>query len=393
MSAKLDAAQAQTDTVPSVVGATAPSHPPESGVDKASGASAGSKAARSNILSAITFSYLNKAIVELSAPDSDASIDSFASTAADGIEPSVAHEKFMVYWKEELQRTGDAKPSLLRALRRAFIKELLFAAGLKLIWGTLIVLCASYFIRALLSWLQSKSKNDSDGWVLSCCLFATCFILSVALQQMAYASSRLGLRVRAALSVAVYRKSLVEDRTPESKDVVSLIATDCNKLHEAAATLNYLWSAAVEALAIIGVLLGLVGVDALPGFGLLLVILPAQYALGALASRTRKDVVIASDARVQLMDEVLRAIKLVKCYGWEEPFARLVASYRDRETSLLAKNSVIKSLNLALVFVLPPLIALAIVRYKTLRAQFGRIYATLPLRSSVFTRSRPSLTG
>lgn len=65
--------------------------------------------------------------------------------------------------------------------------------------------------------------------------------------------------------VAVYSKSLVEDRTPESIDVVSLVATDCNKLHEATATLNYLWSAIVEALAIIGVLLGIVGVSALPG--------------------------------------------------------------------------------------------------------------------------------
>ena len=98
------------------------------------------------------------------------------------------------------------------------------------------------------------------------------------------------------------------------------------------------------------------------GLGLLLIVLPAQYALGALAARTRKLVVGASDARVQLMDEVLRAIKLVKCYGWEEPFARLVASYRGKETSLLARNSIIKSINLSLVFVLPPLIALAIVR-------------------------------
>ena len=61
------------------------------------------------------------------------------------------------------------------------------------------------------------------------------------------------------------------------------------------------------------------------------------------------------------MDEVIKAIKLVKCYGWEEPFARLVAAYRGKETTLLAQSSVIKSLNLALVFVLPPLIAIAIV--------------------------------
>ena len=354
-----------------------------------------SASARSNPCSAISFLYLNKQIKKLASPNADVTAEELAATAAQGIEPAAAHGPFMTYWTEELK--PGVKPSLLRALRRTFIRELLYAAALKLVWGTLIVLCASYFIRALLSWLQSKTKNSSDGWILSCFLFLACFLLSVALQQMAYTSSRLGLRVRAALSVAVYRKSLVEDRTPTSSDVVSLIATDCNKLHEASATLNYLWSAVVEALAIIGVLLGLVGVDALPGFGLLLLILPTQYALGALAARTRKYVVVASDARVQLMDEVLRAIKLVKCYGWEESFARLVAMYRERETGLLAKNSIIKSMNLALVFVLPPLIALAIVRLDrpclALPPACPTLFCPFCLRSSASTRAALRLTA
>ena len=242
----------------------------------------GTARSQSSFLSGIGFFYLNKIITKLSKPGVAITSDELSFTAADGIEPVVAHALFMVHWSEELKlakASKDAKPSLLRALRKTFIRELLFAAMLKLVWGTLIVLCASYFIRALLAWLQDKSKKisvpEGDGWILSCFLFLSCVILSVALQQMAYASSRLGLRVRAAMCTAVYQKSLVEDRTPDSIDVVSLVATDCSKLHEATATLNYLWSAIVEALAIIGVLLGIVGVDALPGRLLNLVVIHA----------------------------------------------------------------------------------------------------------------------
>jgi ATP-binding cassette, subfamily C (CFTR/MRP), member 1 len=225
---------------------------------------------RTNFWSTIPFLFLNKVITKLAKNGDDVTPGDLAVTAATDIEPQVAHSLFLVHWHEELAlwRKG-GKPSLLRALRRTFISELLFAAVLKLIWGALIVLCASYFIRALLAWLQSKNRRegvpDEDGWILSCFLFLACFTLSIALQQMANVSSRLGLRVRAAMCTAVYQKSLVEDRTPKSIDVVSLVATDCSKLHEATATLNYLWSAIVEALAIIGVLLGLVGVSALPG--------------------------------------------------------------------------------------------------------------------------------
>lgn len=60
------------------------------------------------------------------------------------------------------------------------------------------------------------------------------------------------------------------------------------------------------------------------------------------------------------MDEILRAIKLVKCYAWEKPFSAMVAEYRDKEVSLLTWSGVLKSVNLALVFSLPPLIALSI---------------------------------
>jgi hypothetical protein len=221
--------------------------------------------------SSIPFLFMNKVIGRLS-KDADVTVlpEDLTLTAAEGIEPRVAHALFLTHWREELKlKTDGGSASLLRALRKTFLRELLFAAVLKLIWGTLIVLCASYFIRALLAWLQAKNRRqnvpDGDGWILSCFLFLTCLTLSIALQQMANVSSRLGLRVRAAMCTAVYDKSLVEDRNPKSLDVVSLVATDCSKLHEATATLNYLWSAIVEALAIIGVLLGLVGVSALPG--------------------------------------------------------------------------------------------------------------------------------
>ena len=77
-------------------------------------------------------------------------------------------------------------------------------------------------------------------------------------------------------------------------------------------------------------------------------------------AKTRKRVVAASDARVGLMDELLRAIKLVKMYNWQQRSADAVAALRAQETALARFGGVLKSFNIALVFLLPPLIALAI---------------------------------
>lgn len=154
-------------------------------------------------------------------------------------------------------------PSILRALRRAFLPELLRAAAFKLVWGTLIVTSASFFVRYLLNWL--KNPQGPDGWIVSVFFFVCCMMLSVALQQMNATSSRLGLRVYAAVSTAIYRKIFKLDTATSKFDVVSLTATDCLKVMEACTTLNFLWSGIVEALAIIGVLIGFVGRSALPG--------------------------------------------------------------------------------------------------------------------------------
>lgn len=172
-------------------------------------------------------------------------------------------------------------------------------------WGALLVLSASYFVRQLLRWLGAYNAGTApqrDGWILSCFFFLCCWLLSVALQQMNLVSARMGLRVRAAVATAVYRKSLTVSLTDKRGDALALVATDCAKLQDAVQSVNYLWSGVLEALAIFGVLIGFVGKSALPGLGLLLVLLPFQYFLGTLGAKLRKKTVAASDDRVSLMD-------------------------------------------------------------------------------------------
>lgn len=277
------------------------------------------------------------------------------------IEADVSHDHFQTVWDAERR---NKTPSLLRALRAGFLGELLVAAGFKLAWGAFIVLSASYFVRSLLTYLGNYARNPSqgkaEGWILSVFFFVCCMLLSMALQQMASQSSKLGLRVRAALTTAVYRKSLCIEPGASDMDVVALVSNDCTKLMDACTNINFLWSGVLEALAIVVVLLVLVGRAVLPGLGLLLLLVPIQYTLGVCAAGTRKRVVVAGEARTRLMDEILRAAKLVKAYAWEESFAAMVDRYRTTETKLQERGGYIKSVNLATVFALPPLIAISI---------------------------------
>lgn len=289
--------------------------------------------------------------------------------AADGVHAQLAEQ-----WAAEQARASAASkpPSLGRAVWRAFRYEVLTAAGYKLGWGLFVVLCAAFFVRRLLDYVTRRAADldhtpdeAAEGYLVTVFFFVCALLMGICLQQMAVISGRLGQRVSAAMATAVYRKSLVEDRQASlasgtQVDVLALVSTDCAKLGEACNTLQYLWSGCVEALAIIGVLLAFTGKSALPGLGALIILVPVQYVIGQRIAKNRKAVVAAADARVSLMDEVLRAIKLVKMYVWQDKFADSVAALRRKEMRLARVSGVLKSVLVATVFWLPPAIALAI---------------------------------
>jgi len=58
------------------------------------------------------------------------------------------------------------------------------------------------------------------------------------------------------------------------------------------------------------------------------------------------------------MSEILTAIKLIKFYAWEIPFYDRICEKRKRELELLKQNLIANSVNFAVVFSVPVLVAL-----------------------------------
>ena len=142
---------------------------------------------------------------------------------------------------------------------------------------------------------------------------------------------------------AIYNKSMILE-SPNSGDVINLVGTDCSKIMDGCTSIHYLWSGPLESLAIIGTLIYLIGVSALVGLGLLLLILPALYYLGHKIAEAREDGIASTEKRVVIISEVLMAIKLVKFYAWEDSFSTAIADIRKSE--LKVKNQSISQINL-----------------------------------------------
>jgi hypothetical protein len=207
-------------------------------------------------------------------------------------------------------------------------------------------------------------------------------VSGLALQRMGDMAVRVGIKVRGALMTAIYRKTfrLQALHGHDAGNVVSLVSTDCIKMYEVRVVLllpataaaqaslmprlvaarmplihlhivpdsrvlpphqqrqhhqgvqhfHNVWTAPLEAAAIIGLLLWRTGgVYGLPALGVVCVVLPMQYYFGYKIASFKMANVEVSDARVLRMHEVLLAIKLVKFYVWERSFAAQVEEVRS----------------------------------------------------------------
>ncbi|GFH32540.1 uncharacterized protein HaLaN_31777, partial [Haematococcus lacustris] len=95
------------------------------------------------------------------------------------------------------------------------------------------------------------------------------FLAGIALQRMTYGCMTVGVSVRAALTNAICRKSFAMASISKAmaSDAVSFVASDITKIFDGIQDIHYLWTAPIEAMAILTILVVLVKQWALPGWG------------------------------------------------------------------------------------------------------------------------------
>ncbi|KAJ1557819.1 hypothetical protein HK405_015106, partial [Cladochytrium tenue] len=138
---------------------------------------------------------------------------------------------------------------------------------------------------------------------------------------------------RAALMVLIYRKSLRLSYVKGGvNDIVNLIASECNRVAEAAVNWHHLWAATFDFVAVLILAIIDFSYAAVPAVLIIfLVLLPCEAFLASRVSRQSLDATSRSTRRVHLISESLTAIKLVKFYGWEPYYLARISAARAEE--------------------------------------------------------------
>ncbi|KAF2858159.1 hypothetical protein K470DRAFT_260080 [Piedraia hortae CBS 480.64] len=238
------------------------------------------------------------------------------------------HDTFEAFdraWERELQRK---KPNLWIAMFRAFGGPYFLGAVIK-VGSDVLSFVQPQLLRLLIAFVDSyragnKPEPPIKGAAIALAMFAVSVGQTVCLHQYFQHAFETGMRVKSAITAAIYRKSLRlsnEGRASKSTgDVVNYMAVDSQRLQDLAQYGQQLWSAPFQITLCLLSLYQLLGLSMLAGLGVMLLMIPINIVLTRISKKLQKTQMKNKDARTRLMTEVLNNMKSIKLHAWTTAF-------------------------------------------------------------------------
>eukprot|EP00039_Didymoeca_costata_P003406 m.67460 g.67460 ORF g.67460 m.67460 type:complete len:1335 (+) comp11890_c0_seq2:239-4243(+) len=223
-----------------------------------------------------------------------------------------------------------------------------------------------WLVAAIVRHLQDKDANPEEGYQLVGLFLIATVLYSVCINHCFHHLQRNAQRMRSVLMSLIMRKALKLslDTKCGIGELTNLVSNDCEKIYEAHPFLHYLIASPLFVAVVIGMAYYKLGVSAIIGFGLLLLLIPFQAYLGRKVGSIKRSMLPKTSARTELFSQILQGIQVVKLYDWEVPFSESLHKLRDDELEDTWRLQMIRAITRAILFVSPSLVpAVTIVCY------------------------------
>lgn len=154
--------------------------------------------------------------------------------------------------------------------------------------------------------------------------------------------------VRTLMMTAVYDK--IMRLSPEGRQmypagkITSLVTTDTQRIFMASRWTSMLLVFAPTFGGTVAILVTNLGVSGLPGCGLVLLGIVCNVTLSRFITLLRKKSLPFADKRISLVRETMEHMRVIKFYGWEVSFVKLISLARKNETNFLKLMGMVEGL-------------------------------------------------
>uniref|UniRef100_A0A3Q1FN39 ATP-binding cassette, sub-family C (CFTR/MRP), member 9 n=1 Tax=Acanthochromis polyacanthus TaxID=80966 RepID=A0A3Q1FN39_9TELE len=263
----------------------------------------------------------------------------------------------------EDQRTAEdpeKAPSIWRSMYRAFGRPILLSSTFRYL-ADLLGFAGPLCISGIVKYLKAKDEVATadkgkthlgvhfmsstellqNSSVLAILLFLALVLQRTFLQASYYVTIETGINLRGALLAMIYNKILRLSTSNMSMgemtlgQINNLVAIETNQLMWFLFLCPNLWAMPVQIVMGVILLYYLLGWSALVGASVIVLLAPVQYLIATKLADTQKNTLEHSTDRLKTTTEILKGIKLLKLYAWENIFCDSVEETRGKELTSL----------------------------------------------------------
>lgn len=240
---------------------------------------------------------------------------------------------------KSVYETATPSVSLLRALHSCFWKEF-YGIGIFRLVSDLSGFAGPLLLHSLVSFIENKDEQAVNGYLYAIGLFAASLIGAFCSAHFNFMMSFVGLRIRGALISTLYRKTLSLNSIMISQfstgEILNFMSTDMERIVNSCPSFHAFWSIPFQIVVTLYLLHRQVGISFLAGVGFTIILIPINKLLATYIGKLSTKTMGHKDDRILVISELLKGIKIIKFFVWEEYFLKKVGDIRSKEMKYLS---------------------------------------------------------
>lgn len=257
--------------------------------------------------------------------------------------------------------------SLFKFFRWNLIIELLWISA-----NSITNLFPTVLMKKFLEIVDDPGESVSSmnlAWLYIFAMFICRLTIAICNSQAQFIADKICLKIRTILIGEIYSKGLRRKlfTPPKNNDdsssvsanlgtIINLISIDSFKVSEISTYFYMTVQAIIMVLIVVGLLFKFLGISALAGISIILMMFPLNFRLAELLGKFQKSALQCTDKRIAKLNECLQNIRIVKYFAWENNISKDIKSIRQNELRFLFQKALVWALSSFLWFVTPTLV-------------------------------------
>jgi ABC-type multidrug transport system fused ATPase/permease subunit len=198
-----------------------------------------------------------------------------------------------------------------------------------------------FLITNFVNFLLGKEDDSSIlyGLILAFIFFFSKTVESLSQRQWYFGAQRIGIQVRAALMVLIYKKSLaIKYAGLSNGKIINLINVDAERIGDFCWYIHGVWLLPVQViLALIILYRNLGAAPSIAAVFTTVLVMVCNTPLANMQERLHSKIMEAKDSRIKVTSETLKSMRVLKLHSWEPTFLKELLRLRETERSWLKK--------------------------------------------------------